>query len=355
MEFITNIISLETFNYSSAFFIGIIASISSCMVVTGGLLLSMSATFTNIESDKNKLFRLHCLFHTGRLISFFILGGLIGLIGSFFTIGSLSTFIINTLIGFIMLILGINLLGIFKWVKTVQVFIPNNFSEKLHDFAQKNHPLIPFVVGVLTFFIPCGFTQSVQFYTLGTGDFLIGGLTMLFFALGTLPVLALISFGSTKINESKYSKTIFKLSGIIVIIFALLIIWNNSVSFGIISRSDFTNKTDKVLEEIESRDITENVSVIINEDGSEKQIVKINAKTGYLPIESVANSGVETFIQFDTNQTFDCSVIVSLPSLKINHQLPNTGLTEINIGVQKRGVFEGSCGMGMFPFYIYFK
>ncbi|MBP6911491.1 sulfite exporter TauE/SafE family protein [Patescibacteria group bacterium] len=48
-------------------------------------------------------------------------------------------------------------------------------------------------MGIGTFFLPCGFTQSMQVYTLSTGSFLAGGLTMLSFALGTLPMLLLLS------------------------------------------------------------------------------------------------------------------------------------------------------------------
>ncbi len=77
------------------------------------------------------------------------------------------------------------------------------------------------MLGILTFFLPCGFTQSMQISALTTGSFLQGGLIMLIFALGTLPILALISFSSIKFSKSLRSGIFFKTAGFIVIFFAI--------------------------------------------------------------------------------------------------------------------------------------
>ena len=90
------------------------------------------------------------------------------------------------------------------------------------------------LVGVATFFLPCGFTQSMQLYTLTTGSFLTGGLTMFAFALGTLPVLALISFSSFSIQKSSKAGVFFKTAGLIVIMFALFNLINSLVVIGVI-------------------------------------------------------------------------------------------------------------------------
>ena len=60
-------------------------------------------------------------------------------------------------------------------------------------------------------------------------------LTMFFFALGTLPVLALISFSSFSIKDSKKSGIFFKSAGLIVIMFALFNLINSLVVIGAIS------------------------------------------------------------------------------------------------------------------------
>jgi sulfite exporter TauE/SafE len=72
----------------------------------------------------------------------------------------------------------------------------------------------------------------MQLYTLTTGSFLQGGLTMLAFALGTLPVLALISFSSFSIQISSKAGIFFKTAGLIVIMFAIFNLINSLVVIG---------------------------------------------------------------------------------------------------------------------------
>jgi len=227
---IVNLVNGGNVNYGTAFVIGIIASLSTCMAVVGGLLLSMSATFAK-EGDKVKP---QLMFHGGRIVSFFVLGGAIGAIGSAFTLNTSATFVLGMVIGIVMLILGINLLDVFPWAKRLQPSMPKFIGKRAHNVSKYNHTLTPLLVGVLTFFLPCGFTQSMQLYTLTTGSFLKGGLTMLAFAIGTLPVLSLISFSSFSIQNNSRAGIFFKAAGLIVILFAIFNIINALVVLGAI-------------------------------------------------------------------------------------------------------------------------
>lgn len=75
-----------------------------------------------------------------------------------------------------------------------------------------------FLIGkVETFFLPCGFTQSMQIVALSSGSFVSGMFIMLAFALGTLPMLALLSFGSASTIVIKYAPLFFKSAGVVVI------------------------------------------------------------------------------------------------------------------------------------------
>lgn len=233
---IVNLVNASKVNYGTAFVIGIIASLSTCMAVVGGLLLSMSATFASTSQELRGASKAKpiFLFHTGRIVSFFILGGVIGMVGATFQLGTIGVFILGIIIGLVMLILGINLLDVFHFAKRFQPSMPKFISKHAHGVSKFNHTLTPLLVGIVTFFLPCGFTQSMQIYTLSTGSFLSGGLTMLSFALGTLPVLALISFSSFSIQNSSKSGIFFKSAGLIVIMFALFNIINSLVVIGLI-------------------------------------------------------------------------------------------------------------------------
>jgi len=225
-----DLIDASKMTYLTAFGIGAIASFSTCMAMVGGIVLSMSATFAR-DGDRIKP---QLMFHAGRIIAFFVLGGVIGVIGSAFTLSSFTTFILSLMVGIVMLILGINLLDTFAWADRFLPSMPDFLASRARGISGLNHTLTPALVGIATFFLPCGFTQSMQLFTLTTGDFMTGGLTMFAFALGTFPVLALVSFSSLSIKDSPRAGIFFKSAGLIVIMFALLNIYSSLVVIGVI-------------------------------------------------------------------------------------------------------------------------
>ena len=237
---IVNLVTTSEVGYGTAFVIGLIASVSTCMAVVGGLVLSMSANFAK-EGDPTSprlrwamQVRPQVLFHIGRLLSFIILGGAIGALGSAFQLGATGTFILSGIVATILLILGINLLDVFPWAKRLQPTIPHFIGKRVHGLKNVNHTLTPFLVGVATFFLPCGFTQSMQIYTLTIGSFLTGALLMGAFALGTLPVLALLSFSSLSIHKKAQSGVFFKTAGLVVLFFGVFNLINVLVVAGVI-------------------------------------------------------------------------------------------------------------------------
>nr|MBP7134285.1 sulfite exporter TauE/SafE family protein [Patescibacteria group bacterium] len=227
---IVNLVNTSNVGYETAFVVGLIASVSTCMAVVGGIVLSLSASFAK-EGDK---VRPQALFHVGRLVSFFLLGGAIGSLGSVFQIGSTGMLVLGLLVAFVLLVLGVNLLDVFHWTKRLQPTLPKGLGVRVRGLKNVNHTLTPLLVGIVTFFLPCGFTQSMQLYTLTTGSFWKGGLTMLAFALGTLPVLALLSFSSLGIHKKVQSGIFFKTAGLIVIFFAVFNLINTLAAAGVI-------------------------------------------------------------------------------------------------------------------------
>ncbi len=226
---LVNLVNSSNVGFGTAFVIGLIASVSTCMAVVGGLVLSISANFAK-EGEKVKP---QILFHVGRLISFFLLGGIIGIAGASFQLGGTGIFILSFLVAIILLVLGVNLLDVFPWAKKIQPTLPAFLGKRIHGLKNINHTLTPFLIGIATFFLPCGFTQSMQIYTLTTGSFWTGGLTMFSFVLGTLPVLSLLSFSSLSFNKSN-SGVFFKAAGLIVIFFGILNLINSLVAAGLL-------------------------------------------------------------------------------------------------------------------------
>lgn len=211
----------------TSFIIGLIASVSSCLAVVGGLVLSLSAKVSQDNVSDTKTF---FLFHTGRLVSFAVLGGVLGALGSAIGINFTFTAILGLLASLVMLLLGLNLVGVFAKNK---VALPSGIFNFFRRIEHKT--FTPLIIGFATFFLPCGFTQSMQVSALGSGSFISGLLIMLAFALGTLPVLVLLSFGSASFSHGKHAPLFFKSAGIVVIGLGLFAFLAGLAGLGIIN------------------------------------------------------------------------------------------------------------------------
>jgi sulfite exporter TauE/SafE len=159
------------------------------------------------------------LFHIGRVFGFAVLGGLLGLIGEAIGVNFIFSAILGLTASMVMIFLGLTLLGVFKNKLTLPSHLFTYFRKVEHTtFA-------PIILGIGTFFLPCGFTQSMQVAALSSGSFFSGLELMLAFAAGTLPMLALLSFTSVSFGQSQHAPLFFKSAGVVVIglgIFALL-------------------------------------------------------------------------------------------------------------------------------------
>lgn len=204
--------------YLTSFIIGLIASVSSCLAIVGGLVLSLSA---KVMKDNGKsTIKPFVLFHAGRILGFAFLGGVLGLIGKAIRISFMLSSFLGIIASTVMILLGLNLIGV---IKKGTITLPNGI---FNYFRKVEHSTFaPILIGIGTFFLPCGFTQSMQVAALSSGSFGGGMLIMFSFAIGTLPMLALLSFSSVSFAHSKYAPIFFKSAGIVVIglgLFALL-------------------------------------------------------------------------------------------------------------------------------------
>ena len=211
----------------TSFIIGLIASVSSCLAIVGGLVLSLSAKASQDDINDKKNFT---LFHTGRLVSFAILGGVLGLIGNAIGINFTFTAILGVVASLVMLSLGLSLTGVFSRNRFT---LPGGFFNFFRKIEHKT--LTPLLIGFGTFFLPCGFTQSMQVVALSSGSFMSGFLIMFAFALGTLPMLLLLSFGSASFAHSKHAPLFFKSAGVVVIGLGLFSLLAQLAGLGIIN------------------------------------------------------------------------------------------------------------------------
>ena len=101
----------------------------------------------------------------------------------------------------------------------------------------------------------------------------------------------------------------------------------------------------------ENSELVQNVEI---KDGI--QYITIDAKGGYSPRLSTAKAGIPTKLIVKTDGTYDCSSSLVVRAAGFQKLLPQTGETEIDLGIPEAGVpIEGVCGMGMYSFNVNFQ
>ncbi|MDR3086235.1 MAG: sulfite exporter TauE/SafE family protein [Christensenellaceae bacterium] len=153
-----------------------------CVAMCGGIHLSQS-----LPSDAQKASFLPGLWvNLGRVLSYTAVGFLLGGVGALFRGGAGSPLpaaaqgALKIIAGLFMAGMGLNMLGVFPWLRRLILRLPGGFS------GRRGHP---FVAGLLNGLMPCGPLQSMQIVALASGSPLLGALSMLAFGLGTLPLM----------------------------------------------------------------------------------------------------------------------------------------------------------------------
>jgi sulfite exporter TauE/SafE/copper chaperone CopZ len=315
---------LPTFNVSvtsfpPAFFLfGLLAGFSTCAALVGGLVLSLSQSWS-----KYKLIPV-ISFNLGRLIIFAIFGGILGYFGSFFRLSITLNIIITVLVSLLMLVLGLQMLGV-KALQKFSLALPKSFTSKFSSADKFQGQYLPFILGGLTFFLPCGFTLTSQSLALASGKPLTGALIMGFFALGTFIPLFLIGLTGTKITGHK---TVSQVAGLLLLIFA---VFNLKNQFNLL---DFNHSVSPT-----------NIS-----QSSEVVVLKMSASaTGYTPNNFQVKTGQKVRWEITDTGTSGCTNGLIARSLfqGVINLVPGTTSVQEFTAPTAVGIYHFSCWMGM--------
>ena len=325
----------ESLQFGAAFLLGLVAATSSCAATVGGLLISSLARYTDIHpasSFKEKIFPVGS-FLIGRVLSYGFFGGLIGFLGSAFSPAPFVTGGLVILAACYMIVMGLDMLGIsVPAVSGLMPRLPKNITRRASGVQS------PFLLGVATFFVPCGFTQTLQVYALTTGSLWTSASIMIAFALGTSPVLALIGLSLSAVR-GKVREVAFQLSGALVVLMGIANIQNGFTIAGYPLPVNAGSKANQ-------RDDT---SSSVTFDGKE-QIARMSiGYNGYEPNRFILRAGVPTRWLVDAKQASGCLGVLQSPQLGIAPVVLRDEINEIRFTApQQPGSYAFSCSMGMF-------
>ena len=343
----------DNMSYGFVFIIGLVAALSTCLAVTGGLLLAVAAKYNErfpYLTGAQKL-KPHLYFNIGRITSYAVLGGAVGALGSVLTFSPRATGFMTIAASFVMIILGFQLLHLFPWMRRFQPKMPKFLAHKIHDLGDKDSKSAPFMLGASTFFLPCGFTQALQLYVLAKGDVTTGALTMLAFSLGTLPALMSLSAISS-FAKGAFQRHFLKFSGVFVIMLGIFNV-NNGIA---LTGSNFSLAS--VLEASPVRNLVSNrardervanqqeelsAKIVGGKQIIDMRVVGLN----YYPHQFTVAQGIPVEWRIDGSQAEGCAQVVSVPKLGTVKYLSPSAPTIINFTPQEVGTMGFSCTMGM--------
>jgi len=210
----------SSITYGMLFVTGILTSIH-CISMCGAI--NLIAIY-----DTNKNYKRSLLYNLGRVLSYTLIGGLVGLIGSIFTLSNIANGIVILIASLIMLVMSFNMLGII------------DFKIPFKKIGIKRKTRNAFIVGLLNGLMPCGPLQAMQVYALSTGSFIKGALSMFLFSLGTVPLMILVGI-FYNIVKGKGKIIVNKVASVLILILSIVMLNRGLITLGIDISKLFNN------------------------------------------------------------------------------------------------------------------
>jgi sulfite exporter TauE/SafE len=215
----------------SAFIAGLLGS-GHCVGMCGGIvgLLTMNLSL-EVRHSFGRLIPYLLTYNIGRISSYMIAGILAGFLGEQFSNWlplENPRIVAMWVAGFFMIALG---LYIGAWWQFLSYFekAGNLLWRKIEPIGQRflpvKHPLQALGLGLIWGWLPCGLVYAILFFALASGSAWHGGLLMLAFGLGTLPML--LTMGATAQWLTRFAQKIIvrRIAGTMVILFGLMILF----------------------------------------------------------------------------------------------------------------------------------
>jgi sulfite exporter TauE/SafE len=204
-------------DYILLFSAGLLGSLH-CIGMCGGLIMACGMKFGGGPAFSIS-------YNAGRLLSYSILGFMMGLFGkALIAAGLFGKFqgLLPIIAGILMVMIGLDLLGYApKGLKKITAGIfPKVLSDVLVGNQLKKRHSAPLILGMLNGLIPCGLLYAIGVKAASTADPVQGVLTMTAFGSGTLPALMLAGSFSGAAGRVR-SNILSRLSSVFIILLGI--------------------------------------------------------------------------------------------------------------------------------------
>jgi sulfite exporter TauE/SafE len=206
-----------------AFLVGLLGG-GHCAGMCGGIVGAVTMTLPKSRPKIGFLLA----YNVGRISSYAFVGVLAGAIGasSFFLEHVLPIErILYGLASVMLIVLGLYLAGIWHGVTKLEK-VGSIIWKKLQPLSKRFLPVTTvsqaFLLGTIWGWLPCGLVYSVLVAALATGSPAQGGILMLAFGLGTLPVLLAMGMAAVTLKVWLQNIWVRRVSGLLVLGFGVV-------------------------------------------------------------------------------------------------------------------------------------
>jgi sulfite exporter TauE/SafE/copper chaperone CopZ len=333
--------------YGMIFIIGLVTSVH-CIAMCGGINLSQSlgtGTGTFRSAARPAL-----LYNLGRVVSYTVIGGIVGALGQAISFSGAMKGIDQLVAGVFMIVMGINMLGIFPALRRFAPHLPAFFGRKIDEARGggaigRSGAMRPLFIGLLNGLMPCGPLQAMQLYALSTGSPLKGALSMMLFSLGTTPLMFGLGALSSFLSKT-FTKKVMTVGAMLVVILGLSMFSNGWSLGGLPSPTDVFYSSGSAQGGVAvGRNVTAGSGAVSIENGV--QVVNSSLASGRYPAITVQQGiPVKWTIDAPSGSINGCNNRMIIQEYGIEHRF-SLGANLIEFTPTKAGVFRYSCWMGM--------
>jgi sulfite exporter TauE/SafE len=222
---------MET-GYILALTTGIIGGFGHCIGMCGPLVASFTLAGPTQPGSRIGRIAPQMLYNSGRITTYTLIGGVMGLSGSFINVAGKLANIQNSvavLAGVIMILMGISITGgrgNTAWIEKHNTPILRAAT----GIRASSSSLRYFPLGIVLGLLPCGLSYTVFIAAAGTGGLFPGMLTALLFGLGTLPALVVFGAVISSLTATLRSR-IYRTSGLLVILMGLYYLYRGIILY----------------------------------------------------------------------------------------------------------------------------
>ncbi len=324
----------QNMGYGMLFVIGLLTSVH-CVAMCGGINLSQCIP-TNAGNGDNNLYstiRPATLYNLGRVISYTAVGFMVGGLGSVIVFSNTTQGILKLIAGVFMVIMGVNMLNLFTWMRRFTPRMPRFLVNKVN--VNKSKSKSPLYIGLLNGFMPCGPLQAMQIYALSTGSPISGAISMFLFSLGTVPLMFILGAGSSFLGR-KFSRRIMTAGAVLVVVLGMTMLSQGMSLSGVsIVNSNTSNSSGQPSEPM-AIEVVDGVQ-LINSTLTSRSYPEITVRSG-VPVRWI--------IDAPESSINGCNYKFYIPEYGIEHEFV-VGKNVIEFIPEKSGIFSYSCWMGM--------